>query len=207
MMIYQAGMVRKMTGMTWLLLLLLVSIRVDAGNHYCPVIYADLQIARQVVLDAQNVRARKILQHAQQELRVNMPQSERDQSLHRLISEDINAALRSISLESPDHAATLEAVQSAINLCMPEQDLSHGVMKAYADVVNAYVMDSSPHFRPEQHKKADAYLKDARDILQKQADTAELARLVQQQINRYPPDVEEMKILLDVMQLHVQQKT
>lgn len=192
-------------------LMLLISGSVEAANAGdCVKLYADLRIARQAVLDEQDDLAIKTLSHAQWQTKSILTEKQGGNELRpiiHLLDADIASALASERLNNPDRGSSLEAIQSALDVCIPEQALSRGLVKAYRNIVNAYVMVSSPKFRPEQHQLATDYLIKARNILSQESSDTVLRRWVQNQVDRHPPDAASLKILMGVFQLRIQQQS
>lgn len=116
---------------------------------------------------------------------------------------DLDSAAAAANNDQPYWPGALEAVQSALaTFHWYEQVPSHGLLKAYTDTVNAYVLASSPHFLPEQRQTVIDQLGKAADELAKSSDTTELQAETRALIDKVTPQSSEIKRLLR----HIQQQ-
>lgn len=78
------------------------------------------------------------------------------------VEQDLASAQASADLSEPDWAGALEAVQSALSTFRwYTRAPAQGLLAAYNDVINAYVLASGPVFRSDQKQRVIRYLESA----------------------------------------------
>lgn len=78
------------------------------------------------------------------------------------VEQDLESAQASADLSEPDWAGALEAVQSALSAFRwYTREPAQGLLSAYNDVINAYVLTTGPVFRSDQKQRVIRYLESA----------------------------------------------
>jgi hypothetical protein len=120
------------------------------------------------------------------------------------VKEDLEAAQASASLSEPDWTGSLEAVQTALATFHWFTRLpSHGLLSAYNDVVNAYVLAAGPAIRDDQQWKILQYLDRAERALGNTPDGRMLAGKVRALVDKGEPQGSDIRSLLNEIQSRI----
>jgi len=124
--------------------------------------------------------------------------------LHK-VKEDLDVAWATASLQKPDWAGALEAVQSALAAFhWYTRQSAHHLLAACNDVVSAYVLATSPRFRPDQKQQVLDYLSSAERELNRAPGDSSLAEEVEELIDKLEPQGSDIKALLNNIQARMQ---
>jgi hypothetical protein len=124
--------------------------------------------------------------------------------LHK-VDEDLEAAWGSASLAPPDWAGVLKAIQSALaTFHWYARTPARGLLAAYNDVANAYIMETNPAFRSEQRQHMLDYLAKAERELGSTPDGQALAEKTRRLISRVELSGSDIKSLLVEIQTQIQ---
>jgi hypothetical protein len=120
------------------------------------------------------------------------------------VMDDLDAAQSSASLSGPDWSGALEAVQSALaTFHWFARVPARGLLSAYNDVINAYVLATGPAIRDDQQWKILQYLDRAEHALGDMPDGKELAGKARDLIDRGEPQGSDIKSLLNDIQSRI----
>jgi hypothetical protein len=123
--------------------------------------------------------------------------------LHK-VKQDLDAAWATANLPIPDWASTLEAVQSALATFHWDTRIStQSLQAAYNDVVNAYVLASSPRFRPDQNQQVLDYLAKAEKNLINAPGGEPLVKKTKGLIDNVDRHTSDIKLLLGDIQSEI----
>lgn len=124
--------------------------------------------------------------------------------LHK-VKEDLDVARATASLAKPDWAGTLEAVQSALAAFRwYSRQSGHGLLTAYNDVVNAYVLATGPRFRPDQKQQVLDYLSSAERELGGTPGGRPLSEEARGLVDKVEPHGADIRVLLNDIQSRIQ---
>lgn len=113
------------------------------------------------------------------------------------VDRDLASALTSATLPKPDMNGALEAVQSALaKFHWYTRESARGLLAAYNDVINAYVLATGPAFRADRRQQSIDYLSRAERDLGKVPDNVALVAEVHKLIDQVEPKSDELKHLL-----------
>jgi len=122
---------------------------------------------------------------------------------------DIRNAEDSANLPRPDWTGALEAIQRAMaSIRWYTKVPIHGLLTAYNAVINAYVLQTGPNFRPDQQQQVLDYLSQAEHELSttdsaQQPGTNKLVSELRTLIDTAAPRKQDIRLLLDQIQSQI----
>jgi len=114
------------------------------------------------------------------------------------VEQDLESARASAELSEPDWAGALEAVQSALSTFhWYTREPAQGLLSAYNDVINAYVLAAGPDFRSDQKHLVVEYLSKAESRLAVAPGGKQLATEARKLVQMATPPGTDIKPLID----------